>query len=171
MKGLRFVIQKHAARQLHYDFRLELEGALRSWAVPKGPSLDPRHKRLAIEVEDHSLSYGDFEGLIAEGEYGAGEVIVWDAGTYLPDGAEEGTRRREQERLAAAGLAAGRITFRLFGHKLQGGWTLLRLPNRPGQWLLMKQADSYADARRNILLEDRSVLTGRTVENVRKRAE
>src|SRR4029453_18600263 len=134
-RQLRFVVQKHAARRLHYDFRLELDGVLVSWAVPKGPSLDPAEKRLAVHVEDHPLDYRNFEGRIPEGEYGAGEVIVWDRGTWTPDG----DPRRD--------LTRGRLEFQLSGEKLSGGWRLLRMRGRNGRdgsrddgrdnWLLM----------------------------------
>lgn len=135
--ALRFVIQKHWARQLHYDFRLELEGTLKSWAVPKGPSLDPRVKRLAVHVEDHPLDYADFEGRIPAGQYGAGEVIVWDRGSWQPEDADP-----------AAAYRAGKLSFRLFGEKLSGGWALVR--TRMGgsgakqQWLLIKDNDAQA---------------------------
>jgi len=135
--ALRFVIQKHAARQLHYDFRLELDGTLKSWAVPKGPSLDPKVKRLAVQVEDHPLDYADFEGHIPEGQYGAGDVIVWDRGTWLPEDADP-----------AAAYRAGRLKFRLLGEKLSGGWALVRTHMRGGgakeQWLLIKENDAQA---------------------------
>src|ERR1700704_5126901 len=114
----RFVIQKHDASSLHYDFRLEVGGVLKSWAVPKGPSLDPREKRLAVEVEDHPLDYADFEGVIGEGNYGAGAVIVWDAGTY---------RNLDEKRSMAEALEAGHAKFWLEGQKLKGGWTLQRI--------------------------------------------
>ena len=117
LEGLSYVIQKHAARRLHYDFRLELDGVLKSWAVPKGPSLDPSVKRLAVHVEDHPVEYGSFEGDIPPGNYGAGTVIVWDRGTWEPvGGAAE----------AARSYKAGKLKFRLFGEKLHGGWTLVR---------------------------------------------
>lgn len=155
----RFVIQKHDATTLHYDFRLEVDGALRSWAVPKGPSTDPADKRLALEVEDHSLPYGDFEGVIGEGSYGAGAVIVWDSGTY---------RNLDQERSMADALADGHAKFWLDGHKLTGGWTLQR--TRGGakpKWLLIKRRDEGADARRNPQrTQPESVKTGRTIEQV-----
>jgi len=136
---LSYVIQEHDARRLHYDFRLELNGALLSWAVPKGPSLDPSVKRLAVHVEDHPLEYGSFEGEIPPGNYGAGTVIVWDRGTWEPVG---GARE------AARAYAAGKLKFRLHGEKLHGGWTLVRSPMRGGgdneQWLLIKERDEEA---------------------------
>src|SRR5205085_9732478 len=116
-KAPRFVIQKHAASSLHYDFRLEVDGTLRSWAVPKGPSTDPREKRLAVEVEDHPLEYADFEGTIGEGNYGAGAVIVWDAGTY---------RNLDEDRSMAEAIAVGHVKIWLEGRKLAGGFTLQR---------------------------------------------
>ncbi|HVE11529.1 MAG TPA: DNA ligase D [Paraburkholderia sp.] len=136
---LAFVIQEHDARRLHYDFRLELDGTLKSWAVPKGPSLDPSVKRLAVHVEDHPLEYGSFEGTIPQGNYGAGSVIVWDRGTWEPLGGE-------QE--AHAAYQAGKLKFRLHGDKLHGGWTLVRSHMRGSgdkeQWLLIKERDSEA---------------------------
>ena len=157
---MRFVIQKHAATTLHYDFRLEVDGVLRSWAVPKGPSTDPRERRLAVEVEDHSLAYGDFEGVIGEYSYGAGAVIVWDAGTY---------RNLDEDRSMAEALDAGHARFWLDGEKLVGGWTLHRTGARgpKSQWLLMKRRDAGADARRNPQsTQPESVLSGRTIEQV-----
>ena len=137
----RFVIQKHWARRLHYDFRLELDGVLKSWAVPKGPSLDPATKRMAVPVEDHALSYANFEGEIEEGHYGAGRVIVWDCGIWRSIGA------------AREGLQAGRLRFELQGRKLTGRWSLVRVragattgssaPREPA-WLLIKERDASA---------------------------
>ena len=133
---LRFVVQKHAAQRLHYDFRLELAGRLLSWAVPKGPSLDPKQKRMAVEVEDHPLDYADFEGTIPAGHYGAGQVIVWDQGQWQPHG-DPGT-----------GHAEGKLKFRLFGRKLHGDWMLVRMRRRESKrqtaWLLIKEADEAA---------------------------
>ena len=132
-RGNSFVVQKHAARRLHYDFRLELDGVLKSWAVPKGPSLEPGEKRLAVQTEDHPLEYGRFHGVIPEGEYGAGKVALWDRGVWIPDGDP-----RE-------GLARGRLKFRLQGKKLHGGWALVRMGRRNGSrngkenWLLIKE--------------------------------
>jgi len=135
---LRFVIQEHHARRLHYDFRLELDGTLKSWAVPKGPSLDPSVKRLAVHVEDHPLEYASFEGEIPAGHYGAGSVVVWDEGTWTPDGGVAQARD---------GYRAGKLTFRLDGEKLHGGWALVRSGRQQGrqeQWLLIKERDDDA---------------------------
>ena len=154
----RFVIQKHAARSLHYDFRLEIAGSFASWAVPKGPSTDPREKRLAMRVDDHNLSWGDFEGTIPEGQYGAGAVIVWDRGTY----------RNLSDEPMEDELEHGRLSFWLEGEKLRGGWSLRRMrgENRES-WLLVKKRDEEADARRNpVSTEPESVVSGRTVEEV-----
>jgi bifunctional non-homologous end joining protein LigD len=155
-KARRFVVQKHQAGRLHYDFRLECDGVLKSWAVPKGPSLDPKDKRLAIQVEDHPLEYIDFEGSIPEGEYGAGSVLVWDRGTWLPD--ED----------PADSLVEGLIKFELQGEKLQGKWMLVRLRPREGEkgvnWLLVKERDSQARGGFDILMSrPESVLSGRTL--------
>lgn len=134
--ALRFVIQKHDARNLHYDFRLELDGTLKSWAVPKGPSLDPTQKRLAVHVEDHPISYGTFEGSIPEGQYGAGDVIVWDHGVWQPIGDPKETYK------------AGKLKFTLIGEKLSGDWALVRTHLRGSgdkeQWLLIKEKDQQA---------------------------
>lgn len=131
---LSFVVQKHAARSLHYDFRLELDGTLKSWAIPKGPSLDPAQKRLAVHVEDHPLSYAGFEGVIPDRQYGAGTVIVWDRGTWEPVGDPH------------EGLAAGQLKFHLYGEKLKGAWVLVRMRGKPGErqeaWLLIKERDA-----------------------------
>jgi DNA ligase D-like protein (predicted 3'-phosphoesterase) len=155
----RFVIQKHAASSLHYDFRLEVDGTLRSWAVPKGLSTDPRVKRLAVEVEDHPLDYGDFEGVIGSGNYGAGAVIVWDTGPY---------RNLDDQQSMAEAIAAGHVKVWLEGQKLSGGWTLQRThQGEKPQWLVIKRRDEQADARRNpASTQPRSVKSGRTVERV-----
>lgn len=148
-----FCVQKHAARRLHWDFRLEHEGVLLSWAVPKGPSLDPSEKRLAVHVEDHPVDYADFEGTIPKGNYGAGAVIVWDKGRYVPllDTSE--------------GMGKGKLLFELFGFKLRGVWTLVRTKGSPKEWLLIKHVDAFADPSARPLPQE-SVLTGRTVEQV-----
>jgi DNA ligase D-like protein (predicted 3'-phosphoesterase) len=155
----RFVIQKHAASSLHYDFRLEAGGALKSWAVPKGPSTDPREKRLAMPVEDHALEYRDFEGKIPEGNYGAGAVIVWDAGTY---------RNLSEDVSIEQALADGHAAIWLEGEKLRGGWTLQRVATGSEErWLLIKRKDEEADARRNpVSTQPESVLSGRTIEDL-----
>jgi len=129
----RFVIQKHRATTLHYDFRLEVEGTLKSWAVPKGPSTDPSEKRLAVQVEDHALQYADFEGRIAKGNYGAGTVTIWDRGTY---------RNLDEQHSMAEAIETGHVKFWLEGERLHGGWTLQRTSggSKP-QWLLIKRRD------------------------------
>jgi DNA ligase D-like protein (predicted 3'-phosphoesterase) len=156
------VIQQHAATSLHYDFRLEVDGTLRSWAVPKGPSTDPRVKRLAVQVPDHSLGYADFEGVIGAGSYGGGAVIVWDAGTY---------RNLDEERSMAEALDAGHAKFWLDGVKLTGGWTLQRTSaGAKPQWLLIKRRDAGADADRDPQrTQPESVKSGRTIEQVAER--
>ena len=159
-----FVIQKHAASSLHYDFRLEVDGVLKSWAVPKGPSTDPREKRLAMAVEDHSLGYADFEGVIEEGEYGAGSVIVWDTGPY-----RNLTERGGEAVPMGDALERGHAVVELEGKKLRGAYALNRFGRDPHErrWLLVKVRDSAADARRNpVSTEPESVLSGRTVEQV-----
>jgi DNA ligase D-like protein (predicted 3'-phosphoesterase) len=154
----RFVIQMHDASSLHYDFRLEVDGVLKSWAIPKGPSLDPREKRLAVQVEDHQLDCYDFEGVIGGG-YGKGTVLVWDAGTY---------RNLDDEHSMAEALDAGHVKVWLEGEKLTGGWTLqrTRVGSKP-QWLMIKRRDEGADARRNPeSTQPNSVTTGRTLEQI-----
>src|SRR5258708_39148815 len=139
---LRFVVQKHAASRLHYDFRLELDGTLKSWAVPKGPSLNPADKRLAVMVEDHPLDYRTFEGTIAAGNYGAGEVIVWDQGTYC---ARQTAERADGERSLRDGLWRGHLSFVLNGEKLKGEFSLIQLKKGKGNnWLLVKKNDQWA---------------------------
>ncbi len=163
-----FVIQKHAASHLHYDFRLEVDGVLKSWAVPKGPSLDPRDKRLAIEVEDHDLGYADFEGVIAEGQYGAGTVIVWDAGPYRNLARD----KNGNEIPAHDALARGRLEIWLEGKKIRGGYALVRTQMGGGKrnWLLIKMRDECANPdRRPTETEPYSVISGRTVEEVAPR--
>src|SRR6267378_6509955 len=160
---LRFVIQKHAARQLHYDLRLELDGVFKSWAVARGPSLDPKDKRLAVEVEDHPLDYGDFEGTIPRGEYGGGTVQLWDRGFWTP----EGTKSTEES------FQAGDLKFTLDGSRLQGSWVLVRMRgDRYGgkrtNWLLIKHRDASAKPGDvdSLLEEDRSVASGRSMEQI-----
>jgi bifunctional non-homologous end joining protein LigD len=154
---LRFVIQKHAATRLHYDLRLEFDGVFKSWAVTRGPSLDPADKRLAVQVEDHPLAYGDFEGTIPAGEYGGGTVQLWDRGFWAPEG----------PLTPQAALRKGDLKFTLVGERLQGSWVLVRMKRREGEkrdnWLLIKHRDAAADARRApaLLAEDRSIASGR----------
>ncbi len=163
--GRLFVVQKHAARRLHYDLRLELDGVLKSWAIPKGPSLDPSDKRMAVMVEDHPIDYGDFEGVIPEGNYGAGEVIVWDHGRYLFMGAKSD---EDSDRLMREGLKKGHLTLVLEGEKLKGEFGLVRFRSQEEKdvWLLVKAKDDYAGAE-DLLAADRSVISDRTIEDVR----
>ena len=131
---MRFVVHEHEARRHHFDFRLEIGGVLKSWAVPKGPSMDPSEKRLAVQVPDHPLSYGDFEGVIPEGQYGAGPVVIWDRGTFQASSDDpEGDLER------------GKLSFTLKGRKLKGGFTLVRFKRREAEWLLIKQSDGFAE--------------------------
>ena len=151
-----FVVQKHEARSLHYDLRLEDDGVLKSWAVPKGPSMNPKDKRLAIETEDHPLEYASFEGVIPKGEYGAGAVIVWDTGPY-----RNLTEKDGREVPLAEALENGHASFRLDGKKLKGGFALTRTTRG---WILIKMKDELADTAGDILeTEPRSVLSNRTV--------
>ncbi len=159
-KALAYVIQKHRASQLHYDFRLEWRGLLLSWAVPKGPSLDPKVKRLATPVEDHPLEYGGFEGVIPEGEYGGGTVMLWDRGTWVP----------EVDDVDAA-LEKGDLKFTLFGKKLQGSWVLVRTRLGYGgtakpQWLLIKHRDEYASGEDIEVASPRSVVSKRLLAEI-----
>ncbi len=166
---LTFVVQKHAARQLHYDFRLEVDGVLKSWAISKGPSYDPDAKRLAVMVDDHPLDYSGFEGTIPRGQYGAGQVIVWDRGTYSPDENGEfsfGDRARAEERVRE-GLANGKISIHLRGEKLKGSWTLVKMKRSDKNWLLIKHEDKHASPDRGILEEEASVMSGLTVDDLR----
>jgi bifunctional non-homologous end joining protein LigD len=155
-----FVIQKHAARRLHYDLRLEVGGVLKSWAVPKGPSLNPGDKRLAIQVEDHPFDYRTFEGTIPEGNYGAGEVIIWDQGTYEPEGPLS----------AAEQLERGELKFRLHGHKLNGSFVLVKLKHSRGknEWLLIKHRDEHADPMWDVEEHGESVVSGRPIPKTQK---
>src|SRR5688572_7369905 len=152
--GNLFVVHKHAARQLHFDLRLEMDGVLRSWAVPKGPSYDTADKRLAVKVEDHPLEYGDFEGVIPEGNYGAGGVIVWDRGEWVP---------LEDWR---TGLEKGKLLFELKGYKLHGKWTLVKIKKSEKEWLLIKERDAWVRSPGDQFPEA-SVLSGLTVEEMK----
>ena len=161
-----FVVQKHAARRLHYDFRLELDGVLKSWAVPKGPSLDPHDKRMAIEVEDHPFDYASFEGVIPAKQYGAGNVIVWDCGVYSPDEDQKYsfTDRAEAEARVRAGLAAGKLSFLLRGEKLKGSFALVKTATG-NQWLLIKHRDRFAHSN-DVLAHHASVLSGVSLDEL-----
>jgi bifunctional non-homologous end joining protein LigD len=165
---LRYVIQKHAASRLHFDLRLELDGVMKSWAVPKGPSLDPAVKRLAMEVEDHPIDYNTFEGTIPKGEYGGGTVMLWDRGTYQADNAPDGDDQSALRR----GYAAGDLKFSLDGERLRGSWVLVRMRGRQGrsskpQWLLIKHRDEEArDDADIVAVLTTSVTTGRTMEEI-----
>ncbi|RYY39238.1 MAG: DNA ligase D [Chitinophagaceae bacterium] len=161
--GLRFVVQKHDASHLHYDFRLELNGVLLSWAVPKGPSLNPADRRLAMHVEDHPFDYRNFEGIIPEGNYGAGTVIVWDEGTYHPIGTEDADRK-EQQRVMRGMMASGNIKIVVYGEKIKGEFALHKMKD-DRSWLLIKHRDKTASDK-DITLKDRSVKTGKTLAEV-----
>ncbi len=163
--GLLYVIQKHAASHLHYDFRLEWRGVLLSWAVPKGPSLDPSVKRLATQVEDHPVDYGGFEGTIPEGQYGGGAVMLWDRGTWTPETPD-----------VDAALRDGNLKFTLHGKKLRGSWVLVRTKSgfggskRPG-WLLIKHRDSFASTEDILTKQPRSVASKRLLKDIARDSE
>jgi bifunctional non-homologous end joining protein LigD len=152
-----FVVQKHRASRLHYDFRLEHDGVMLSWAVPKGPSLDPSVKRFAMQTEDHPIEYNQFEGVIPEGEYGGGTVMIWDRGTWEP----------EVEDVDRA-LAKGDLKFRLYGKKLRGSWVLVRMRDR--QWLLIKHRDNAASTRDITSAKPRSAVSRRTLAGIARAA-
>jgi len=158
-RQLAYVVQKHRASRLHYDFRLEWKGVLLSWAVPKGPSLDPRVKRLAVRVEDHPLEYASFEGVIPAGEYGAGTVMVWDRGTWTPEVSD-----------VDAALAKGELKFTLQGQKLEGSWVLVRTRAAPRGvregWLLIKHRDAAASTEDVTTTEPRSAVSGRLLAEI-----
>jgi bifunctional non-homologous end joining protein LigD len=156
-RGLAFVVQKHRASHLHYDFRLEHEGAMLSWAVPKGPSLDPATKRLAMMTEPHPMDYNDFEGVIPEGEYGGGTVMIWDRGTWTPEVPDVG-----------AALARGDLKFTLHGRKLTGSWVLVRTRNR--QWLLIKHRDRFASTEDVTISRPLSIVSRRTMAGIARAA-
>ena len=162
-RALRFVVQKHAASHLHFDFRLELDGVMKSWAVPKGPSYDSKVRRLAMEVEDHPIEYNSFEGTIPQGEYGGGTVMLWDRGTYEPEGGGG------QPELRAA-YDRGDLKIVLHGQRLKGGWVLVRMRRDDGgraQWLLIKHRDDTADPKYDVTAKVlTSVESGRTMEQI-----
>ena len=163
-----FVIQKHDASRLHYDFRLETGGVLVSWAVPKGPSTDTRERRLAVRTEDHPVAYADFEGVIPEGKYGAGTVMVWDRGTY------ENLRTGKDGTSPAESLREGKIEIWLKGEKIRGGYALIRtgVKGQKEQWLMIKRDDEHADARKNpVSSQPKSVKSGQTLKQIQKAYE
>jgi bifunctional non-homologous end joining protein LigD len=172
-RGNRFVVQKHEATRLHYDFRLEMEGVLKSWAVPKGPSLDPADKRLSMQVEDHPVSYFDFEGNIPEGNYGAGSVMVWDVGTWQPLSPVpvDGKYVPGTEAEAAAMIAKGDLKFRLNGKRLKGDFALIKMKGRrPGskgnEWLMIKKHDDHVVEGYDAGEIDESVLSKRSMDEI-----
>lgn len=156
-KTLEFVIQKHRASRLHYDFRLEHDGVMLSWAVPKGPSTDPANKRFAVQTEDHPIEYNQFEGVIPEGEYGGGTVMIWDRGTWEP----------EVEDVEKA-LAKGDLKFKLNGKKLRGSWVLVRM--RARQWLLIKHRDTASSAEDITVAKPRSAVSRRSLAGIARKA-
>lgn len=163
---LRFVVQKHDASRLHYDFRLEIGGVLKSWAIPKGPSLNPEDKRLAMMVEDHPFDYRNFEGVIPEGNYGAGTVIVWDEGAFEP--LEPTGSKTSDEKLLLKALKAGSLKFSLHGHKLKGEFALVKLKKAENNaWLLIKHRDEYANET-DVTRKDKSVISKKTIEQMAK---
>jgi bifunctional non-homologous end joining protein LigD len=154
----RFVVQKHAASHLHYDFRLEIEGVLKSWAVPKGPSLNPEDKRLAIETEDHPIEYQKFEGIIPEKQYGAGKVLIWDKGTY---------KLVDKEFSLLEAYKKGHLKISLKGKKLKGAFTLQRIKEEDHpQWLLFKLEDKYADKKHSIIKDEKSVISEKILKEI-----
>lgn len=163
-----FVVQEHDASTHHFDFRLEVDGVLKSWAVPKGPSTDPSDKRLAVPTEDHPLEYGDFEGVIPKGEYGGGTVSIWDRGTF-----ENVTEKDGESVEASTALADGHLLFRLTGEKLEGGYALQRTgKGKDANWLLIKMRDDAADARRKpVTSQPKSVKSGRTIAEIAKQEQ
>lgn len=165
-KQLHFVVQKHDATQLHYDFRLEADGVLKSWAVPKGPSMNTADKRLAMAVEDHPFDYRTFEGIIPEGNYGAGTVMVWDEGNYLALGAKTAA---ESDKLIRAGIHKGELKFVLNGKKLKGGFAMVKtnFGGKGNSWLLFKERDQFAK-KIDITKQDKSAVSGRTMNQIEK---
>jgi bifunctional non-homologous end joining protein LigD len=164
-RGLQFVVQKHAATHLHFDLRLELDGVMKSWAVPRGPSADPQDKRLAMQVEDHPVEYNTFEGTIPKGEYGGGTVMLWDRGTYTAD---EAGPRADPEQVLRSAYRAGKLSITFQGERLQGSWALVRTdPGTKPKWLLIKHRDEHARRGGDLAAEySTSVATGRTMSEI-----
>lgn len=159
-KELHFVVQKHDASRLHFDFRIEMDGVLLSWAIPKGPSSDPSVKRLAVHVEDHPMDYIDFEGTIPKGQYGGGTVMVWDTGTFFAEGSED---YEESEKLLKKMYEDGNITIEMNGKKLKGVYHLIHMRGKDQEWLLIKGEDKYINQKE---FDQHSVLTGRTMDEI-----
>src|SRR3954451_22720452 len=168
-RNLRFVVQQHAARNMHWDFRLEVDGVLKSWPLPKGPSLDPKIKRQGIMTEDHPYDYRTFEGVIPKGEYGGGQVIVWDEGIYTPDedGITSWDDKDEGSRRMIEGIERGRLSFNLQGRKLGGSLALVKTSYGPNTWLMLKHKDEFA-SERDVLQEDKSVRSGLTIKDLKE---
>ncbi|HWO73827.1 MAG TPA: DNA ligase D [Dehalococcoidia bacterium] len=168
-RNLVFVVQQHAARRMHWDFRLEVDGVLKSWPLPNGPSLDPKVKRMAVMTEDHPYEYRNFEGVIPKGEYGAGQVIIWDEGIYTPDegGVYSWDDKEEGSRRMLEGLERGKLSFTLQGKKLKGSFTLVKTKYAPNSWLLIKHRDEFV-SERDLTLEDRSVRSGLTIADLKE---
>lgn len=164
--GRIFVIQKHQATNLHYDFRLEIDGVLKSWAIPKGPSTDPKDKRMAIPTEDHPLAYADFEGKIPEDQYGGGTVLVWDKGSYKDISNDSGN--------LAKAYKDGVLEIELKGHKIKGGYSLVKMDSgeQKGNWLLIKKDDDKADARtKPVITQNKSVVSDKTIDEIAKQQQ
>ena len=164
-----FVIQKHYASNLHFDFRIQVDDVLKSWAVPKGPSTDPKERRLAMPTEDHPLDYANFEGIIPEDQYGGGTVMVWDAGTYRNINEDKDGNEVSLDK----SLKDGEIKISLDGRKLKGGYALVKtVKGKKPKWMFVKMKDDYADARRNpVSTQNKSVLTGRTMHQIKQDAK
>jgi len=166
-RTLEFVIQKHAASHLHFDLRLELDGVMKSWAVPKGPHYDPKVRRLAMEVEDHPMDYNSFEGTIPKGQYGGGTVMIWDRGTYEAEGGGDEKALRE-------GYERGDLKFVMHGTRMLGGWVLIRTRRDPrgrAQWLLIKHRDAFARSDLDVVADaNTSIVTGRTMDEISRGA-
>jgi bifunctional non-homologous end joining protein LigD len=173
MSDLKFVIQKHDTTRLHYDFRLEIGGTMPSWSIPKGPTLDPKQKRLAMETTDHDLEYRNFEGTIPEGRYGAGSVMIWDQGTYIPEkeiskGVRKEVKGIKGEKVMEQGLKNGEIKFFLNGKKLQGSFALVKTKNfgPKNSWLLIKHADQFCKEGYDANNYDFSAKSGKTMKQI-----